>query len=227
MQIEGLEIQNYTKAHAEETSKISRTLFTGRFHCPGLPLHEKMLRQVSITKVMRHDEHGNKEWGNTKTTFTVIGLDTTFFTLKGLITYYNQPNQFKPMQRAGHHIKVSANGEVIVNGGERRIYIVGGNKEVELGGKLHSVARLVAIAWHGQPKNPAYVVQFKDGDQKNTHYTNLYWGSYKKGRPVKLTDRQRTRIRSLHRNGETFKGLARQFGVSARTIKRVVENPNK
>lgn len=224
MNVNDVEIQNYKKSFFEETDSVRRTMYTGLFHCPGLPLHGKMLKQISITKVARKDEFGRKEWGDPKTTFHVIGLETQFYTIEGLITYYNQPDQFRTLVKCRVKLRVSTNGDIIVNGGERRVYTVNGNKEVELKGKLYSVARLVALAFHGEPEVRTWVVQFRDDDKTNTHYTNLYYGPYKKGRPIKLSDRKKDRIRNLYSNGGTFKGLGREFGVSPRTIKRICEN---
>jgi hypothetical protein len=70
------------------------------------------------------------------------------------------------------------------------------------------------------------VITFKDSDRTNSTLSNLHYVP-KQGNPgekngsAKLTEAQVRAIRTSHRNGTSVVGLARRYGVTARTISMI------
>jgi hypothetical protein len=100
------------------------------------------------------------------------------------------------------------------------------------------VHRLVAAAFHGQPR-PDQVTNHKDGDKTNNHASNLEWvtqaenvrhavetGLQQSARGEaagnsKLNRHQVRRIRTYLAAGEHMKAIAQRFGVSQRAIRSI------
>lgn len=102
-----------------------------------------------------------------------------------------------------------------------------------------TIHRLVAEAFLG-PCPPGMECRHLDGNKRNNRLENLAWGTAlenaadkarhgtrRQGESTnnsKLTEREVLRIRADHAGGrESFGALARRFGVSEATIRRVVK----
>jgi hypothetical protein len=77
------------------------------------------------------------------------------------------------------------------------------------------VNRLVATAFIPNPENLPMVV-FIDGDNTNSHVSNLKWSDHKceKQPRTTLTNAEALEIRALANSGKSQKEVARQYGVS-------------
>lgn len=96
---------------------------------------------------------------------------------------------------------------------------------------------LVMRAWGSKKPGPEYEIHHRDEDKQNCHLTNLEWLHPLEHNIVsphaslpgqlnpmsKLTDGQRTEIRKRAEDGESYKDLARVFGVSEGTVKYTVK----
>ena len=102
-------------------------------------------------------------------------------------------------------------------------------REVAIFGKTKRVHRLVAAAFHGEPK-PGMQALHRDDNPLNNKAENIYWGTPKQNMedraahgnmPVgedhkcsKLTAEQVLEIRHLAERGVFQKEIARDFGIS-------------
>jgi hypothetical protein len=100
------------------------------------------------------------------------------------------------------------------------------------------VHRLVGLVFlpPAPPEKP--LVLHRDGNPANNHVSNLYWGDNKENSQdavahgtivrgeqsthAKLTEKQVLDIREKHGRGATYRGLARQYGVTHRAIRLCV-----
>ncbi|MGB7843021.1 MAG: hypothetical protein WBL21_09535 [Salinimicrobium sp.] len=114
----------------------------------------------------------------------------------------------------------------------------GSLKVVMINRTYYSAAKLVLETWGEKPKdNKRYYACYKDGNKKNLHPDNLYWGlqNMKKSdfferniRLSKLTKDQT--YEAYHRNsynGESLASIARDFKVSDMTVHRAIKRLRK
>lgn len=102
-------------------------------------------------------------------------------------------------------------------------------KRVAFAGRTHTVAKLVCEAWNGMRDETNQVVQRKDKNPQNDHYTNLYWdkrGNVFTGRASRssLSQIKKNEIPQIIKRleaGETLGNIARNFGTSDMSIHRV------
>lgn len=96
---------------------------------------------------------------------------------------------------------------------------------VKISGRRSSVARLVLVAFRGQPRS-GEVCRHMDGDESNDQLSNLEWGTQLENHHDrvrhgtsfrKLSEGDVRRMRSMRSNGATFRELAEEFGVQAMT----------
>lgn len=95
--------------------------------------------------------------------------------------------------------------------------------------RSHHLPKLVCEAWNGMRDNPEQVVQRRDLDPGNNHYTNLYWSD----RHGNLTTRKKRDKRSKVKkdeipkvidrleHGETLRNIARSYNTSDMAIHRI------
>ena len=97
--------------------------------------------------------------------------------------------------------------------------------------KLH---RLVCLAFHGQPTPEKPLVRHLDGNKKNNGQDNLCWGTHQENEEdairfgekangerngfSKLTEQEARQIKDLLRIGISQRKIAKQFGISQRTV---------
>lgn len=225
MIINKVKIQAYEQTHSQTGANERRSVYTGSFNCPKKPLHLKVFKQLSITKVAWRDEYGNPNWGETKTTFTVIGEDVKFHNLEALITYYNSPDKFKPIELNGHTFRVSDDGAIVVNGGQRNVIRnCSGAKSVSLNGRIYIIARLVAKVYLPAPKSPNMVVEFRDGNKDNTHYSNLYYTTWKSGRKRSISEKKKQQVREDVSAGMSMNKAAKKHKINRESVRRIVNN---
>jgi hypothetical protein len=100
-------------------------------------------------------------------------------------------------------------------------------------GKHAHICRLVAMAWHGEPK-PGQVVRHLDGSRDNDVPENLQWGTLKENshdriahgtiinganvHSAKLTEKQ---VKEILSSNLPRGVLAKRYGVSGKTITRI------
>lgn len=102
----------------------------------------------------------------------------------------------------------------------------------------YSAARLVLETWKEQPKDEKrYYACYRDGNNKNLHPDNLYWGlqNMKKKdlfeRNVRLSKLSKDQTyEAFHRHnfkGESLAAIAKDFGVSDMTVHRAIKRLQK
>lgn len=102
----------------------------------------------------------------------------------------------------------------------------------------YSAAKLVLETWGTRPDdNKRYYACYKDGNKKNLHPDNLYWGLQNLGkndlfeRDLKLSKLTKDQTyEAFHRysyNGESLASIARDFKVSDMTVHRAIKRLRK
>jgi hypothetical protein len=101
----------------------------------------------------------------------------------------------------------------------------------------HSINRLVAFAFHGEPPTPKHQAAHLDGDRQNNVPSNLCWATSKenhghraahgtdprgeRSNSAKLTAPQVVMIRQAIASGRTQVAVAREFGVSNVQVRNI------
>lgn len=96
-------------------------------------------------------------------------------------------------------------------------------------GKYYSVHRLVAEAWHPNPKNYP-IIRHLDDNGLNNRPKNLKWDSQsnnikfgKKGKKTRHTQLMRRVIREAFRKGHSKLAIGNYFRITDTSVRRVVE----
>lgn len=95
--------------------------------------------------------------------------------------------------------------------------------------------RLVCLAFHGEPIDPAYEACHYDNDRSNNRPENLRWDSRSNNHadklrhgtnhvPRKLTMQKAREIRSLRSQGVRVQELADRYGVTQSNISMIIRN---
>ncbi len=95
--------------------------------------------------------------------------------------------------------------------------------------RTHSIAKLVCEAFNGMRDNMDDVINRRDGNPNNDHYTNLFWGQ--RGR-IRTRRTKRSKISAIKKNeipqvikklmaGETLRNIARFYNTSDMSIYRI------
>ena len=116
----------------------------------------------------------------------------------------------------------------------------GGYFKVKINLKNKFVHRLVAIAYLDNPENKE-TVNHIDGDKGNNHVTNLEWATrsentkhaynYGLHKPyTEIKDKGNNKFYkewvNLHKKGVSMRKIAKEYGVSHKTVGRVLEKFN-